>query len=283
MSAPRSVGRRHGWCGGVAAAPARARGGAGALPLAWPRRDARSRTRGRENSWRGSRAAPERASRRRLALWRRAAAERSRRSSRRDGAWRANTPPARGHSGVAGESHPRLLDEIGEALLVVLLREWRLARAVRAAARGTIGPSGGLHAQHRGARAPPMLDIKLPHGRALLLSAANLVLFDQVGARRITSKPKGPYDSLFFRRNSSQHPSVVLGGTEIPRGWCLLPSVKPPFLFSSSPPLRLSAAPLLAHPSPPPPSPPPPPLPSPLPTPPSPPPPSPPPLELGTG
>ena len=92
MSAPRSVGRRHGWCGGVAAAPARARGGAGALPLAWPRRDARSRTRGRENSWRGSRAAPERASRRRLALWRRAAAERSRRSSRRDGAWRANTP-----------------------------------------------------------------------------------------------------------------------------------------------------------------------------------------------
>ena len=53
------------------------------------------------------------------------------------------------------------------------------ARRVRAAARGTIGPSGALDAQPRGARAPCKLDIKLRHGRALLPSASNLTLLDQ--------------------------------------------------------------------------------------------------------
>ena len=42
LPAPRSAGRRLGWCGGAAAARARARGGAGACLLLPPRRDARA-------------------------------------------------------------------------------------------------------------------------------------------------------------------------------------------------------------------------------------------------
>ena len=251
MSAPRSVGRRHGWCGGVAAAPARARGGAGALPLAWPRRRPEPNAGSREFVARlqgGSRASISSPARS-LAASRGGevqAIEPSRwRVAREHPAWRANTPPARGHSGVAGESHPRLLDEIGEALLVVLLREWRPARAVRAAARRawhdrplrrTSCPTP------RRARAAPMLDIKLPHGRALLLSAANLVLLDQ--SRRSADYVETERClTIFFSfagTRANTHRPVVLGGTETPRGWCLLPSVKPPFLFSSSPPLRRS-------------------------------------------
>ena len=63
-------------------------------------------------------------------------------------------------------------------------REWRSSprsptSKTATRARGTIGPSGALDAQPRGARAPRKLDIKLRHGRALLPSASNLTLLDQ--------------------------------------------------------------------------------------------------------
>ena len=90
LPAPRSAGRWHGWCGGVAAALARARGGAGAHLTCWhrhgatrPGRDARSRRLRARLQGSSSR---QRAFWRQEALGRRAAAERPGRPGRFGGA-----------------------------------------------------------------------------------------------------------------------------------------------------------------------------------------------------